>query len=222
MEWTQERLDNLPIGNRNEVIRTIEKYGDNCWWESNDPRTIAVNQLAEEILMVNFSFFHKCVEQSLNRPIRVEEFIMNRESMINEIQTQNSHLLMTCTPPRAITPILIEWWLELRKCYKDFADAEIFQIESANIEDAEDSWHHSKVFTGDKTPSIITYANTKTETITYYEEDAEGNLIIDPITRDLIPITMHNPDILIYRCLPRSTIKDFAERGNSEVLGKRI
>jgi hypothetical protein len=131
-----------------------------------------------------------------------------------------TELVWACTPPWKIIPILIEWWLELRKCYKYYAYAEIFQIESVNVEDDEDSWHNSKVFTGDKTPSMITSANTKTETITYYEEDAEGNPIINPITRAPISVTMHNPGILIYRCLPLSTVKDFEESGNSEVLGK--
>lgn len=131
-------------------------------------------------------------------------------------------LLLNSNPPREIIPTLVEWWLTLRKTDRDYRYAEIFQIESVKVEDPNNLfWHYSSIFVDNKEPvqSMITFASTKIGIIEYYAEDAEGNPISNPKTGDPIQEIMHNPNILIYSCLPISTVETF-ERFN--VIGKRV
>jgi hypothetical protein len=134
-------------------------------------------------------------------------------------------LLINNNPPQEIIPMLIEWWLTHQKRSKDCTYAEIFQIESVKVKDPDDLyWMDTSVFVNlnEATQSMIISASTKTGTIDYYVEDAEGNPVANAITRDPMQETMHSPNILIYRCLPLSTIKYFEKYGLSNLLGKRI
>jgi hypothetical protein len=112
-------------------------------------------------------------------------------------------VLFNCTPPRKIIPLLIEWWLILRKDNNNFRYAEITAIESVNVEDPNDFfWRHSKVFVDNKEPAqnMIISANSKTGIIMYYPEDANGDPFIDSITQRAIRKTMYCHNILIYHC----------------------
>jgi hypothetical protein len=128
-------------------------------------------------------------------------------------------------PPPAILPSLIEWWLILCKTDKDYRAAEIFQIESVEVEDPDDAfWSMSRVFIDNKEPtqSMIISASTKAGTIWYYPEDANGNPCVNPVTRDVVSAELNSQNILIYRCLPSSMVNQAEEEGWSSLLGKRI
>lgn len=126
-------------------------------------------------------------------------------------------------PPREIIPDLIEWWLRLCAQSKDNWYAGMLQIEEVTVSDEDPFWGHTRAFLlGTKTPSMITSANTKTNTLVFYKEDAEGNLIVNPITNECIPDILHSQDIVIYRCLPISTIDNIKNSTTPEMLGTCI
>jgi hypothetical protein len=55
-------------------LEAMEKYGDNQWWLSDDPRERAYHQITETILLMSFSQFHKDTEKLLNRSVFTHEF----------------------------------------------------------------------------------------------------------------------------------------------------
>jgi len=140
--------------------------------------------------------------------------------MINAPTPSAPSLVISSKPPLKMIPKLIEWWLTRYNRYRDYECSEIFQIES--VEEDDPFYNNTIAFTSDKTPSMIVSANTKTKTLVYLPEDTEGNPIIDPTMNKPQLKTVHCESILIYRCLSFSTVKEFEESGNSDVLGKRI
>jgi hypothetical protein len=69
---------------------------------------------------------------------------------------------------------------------------------------------------------MIISASTKAGTIWYCPEDAGGNPYVNPVTRDVVQAELNSPNILIYRCLPRSMVHQAEEDGWSSLLGKRV
>lgn len=69
-EWTVEKLAQCSENGRNNIFKTMEKYGDNKWWEFEDKREMAKWQIFEPILMVDFSDFHEGVESLLETLVR--------------------------------------------------------------------------------------------------------------------------------------------------------
>lgn len=63
-----------PAEKQQRCLEAMEKYGENQWWLSGDPRTRAYYQLSEDFLLMSFSQFHKDVEILLNRPVYTHEF----------------------------------------------------------------------------------------------------------------------------------------------------
>ena len=61
-----------------------EKYGDNKWWESDDPVHLATWQLFEPILMCDFPKFHDGVEKLLDRPVHTHEFGANHAELLHQ------------------------------------------------------------------------------------------------------------------------------------------
>lgn len=140
-------------------------------------------------------------------------------------KNESPSLLINDNPQRTIIPALVEWWLTECKTDKDYRAAEIFQIESVEVEDPDDAfWSMSRVFIDNKEPaqSMIISASSKAGTIWYYPEDANGNPCVNPVTRDVVPAESNSQNILIYRCLPRSMVNQAEEEGWSSLLGKRI
>lgn len=124
-------------------------------------------------------------------------------------------------PPRELIPDLIEWWLCLCAQSKANQYAGMLQIEAVTVTNEDLFRYNTRVFVlGEKTPSMITSADTKTNILAFFKEDAEGNPIINPITNDCIQEIMHSPNILIYRCLPISTIDAIENSTTPDMLGK--
>jgi len=72
--------------NRNNLVESMKKYGDNHWWESDDSITIGMYQLFEPILMVPFDKFHEGLEKLLDRPVWTQEMGINYEGLKEEAQ----------------------------------------------------------------------------------------------------------------------------------------
>ncbi|MFA5173551.1 MAG: hypothetical protein WC438_00030 [Candidatus Pacearchaeota archaeon] len=75
-DLSQENIDNI----RNAML----KYGENYWWESKNPVEIAMYQVFEEILMTDFSLFHKGLEKLVGRPVWTHELGLNIEGIREE------------------------------------------------------------------------------------------------------------------------------------------
>lgn len=81
------------IGVRDEqtmekCLLAMDKYGDNHWWleQKRNPRKFAYYQLKEEILLCDFSVFHKAISGLLGRPVYTHEFGLSSEKLVEEAE----------------------------------------------------------------------------------------------------------------------------------------
>lgn len=89
---TDKDLMKLCGGDMEAVVKvqTVKaKYGDNKWWKSKDSREVALGQLQEEIMVMDFGDFHKAVEEACGRPVWTHEFA-DCQSLIEEIKNRSS------------------------------------------------------------------------------------------------------------------------------------
>ncbi|MDP9676225.1 hypothetical protein J2W97_002220 [Paenibacillus jamilae] len=56
------------------MLRVMDKYGDNRWWLSDDVKRMCYFQLQEDSLLIEFEVLHKGVETLLNRGVQTIEF----------------------------------------------------------------------------------------------------------------------------------------------------
>lgn len=83
--YIRERFGkDLPSKNVDNLRRAMQKYGQNYWWESDDPVQIAMYQIFEEILMVDPDKFHEGLERLLGRPVFTHEMGLNLEGLREE------------------------------------------------------------------------------------------------------------------------------------------
>jgi len=82
--WDENKLSELPEKNRTVVIETINKYDGNLWWESKDLLYVAMFQIFEPVLMVDFSDFHVGLEELLGRPVFTHEMGLNVDGIKQE------------------------------------------------------------------------------------------------------------------------------------------
>ena len=90
-EITQELLD-LCKGNREAAQKVLEvrsKY-DNEWWNSEDPMEVAMGQLNEPTLIMDFRKFHEAIEKALGRPVYTHEFGINADGLKEELAAKKS------------------------------------------------------------------------------------------------------------------------------------
>ena len=78
--------DDLPPANIDKLKNAMQKYGDNFWWESKDPVQVAMYQIFEDILMVDFSTYHEGLETIVGRPVYTHEFGLTVEGLRKEAQ----------------------------------------------------------------------------------------------------------------------------------------
>ena len=76
----------LPRKNMDAIRAAMKKYGNNRWWESKDPETIARYQFFEDIIMSDFRIYHRGLEILVGRPVYVHELALNREGLTREVQ----------------------------------------------------------------------------------------------------------------------------------------
>lgn len=72
--------------NQQKWDETAAKYGDNRWWESNDPRTRAYHQINEPIQMYGFDRFYQDFEALLGRPVWTHEFALCHDELRQEAE----------------------------------------------------------------------------------------------------------------------------------------
>ena len=76
---------NLPQKNINSLKSAMLKYGDNYQWESNNPAQVAMYQIFEDVLMVDFSKFHEGLEKIIGRLVFSHELGLNVEGIRKEV-----------------------------------------------------------------------------------------------------------------------------------------
>lgn len=64
----------VPAEKQQRCLEAMEKYGENQWWLSENPRERAYYQINEGILLMSFSQFHSDIGKLLNRPVYTHEF----------------------------------------------------------------------------------------------------------------------------------------------------
>ena len=72
---SNERWAAVSLGDKKMTFEAIAKYGDNKWWLSEDPKTVARYQMFEPVLLVDFQLFKEGVGQFLGREIYTHDLI---------------------------------------------------------------------------------------------------------------------------------------------------
>jgi hypothetical protein len=80
----EKKMALLPKDNQQAMHNAMEKYGDDHWWLSDEPKIIALHQIFEDCLLVPFALFHKGVEELLERPVWTQEFGINIKALREE------------------------------------------------------------------------------------------------------------------------------------------
>ncbi|MEK6899767.1 MAG: hypothetical protein AABX05_01455, partial [Nanoarchaeota archaeon] len=62
----------------------MAQYGDYKWWRSQDPVEVAMYQIFQEYLLVDFSLFHNGIEKLLDRLVFTHELALNHEGLKEE------------------------------------------------------------------------------------------------------------------------------------------
>jgi hypothetical protein len=65
--------DSVPAENRERMLKAMEKYSGNAWWESKDPVEVAKGQIDEELLLVPYGKFIEGLEGILGRGVMEKE-----------------------------------------------------------------------------------------------------------------------------------------------------
>ncbi|MBR9703760.1 hypothetical protein GOV10_06980 [Candidatus Woesearchaeota archaeon] len=82
------------------VLKVMQSYGDNHWWESDDPITIARHQWCEKrILLVDLTELDEYMSILLGRPFYFPEFVSN-----DNLETEVNLALERHDKGLAITP----------------------------------------------------------------------------------------------------------------------
>ncbi|MDD5193418.1 MAG: hypothetical protein PHF67_02415 [Candidatus Nanoarchaeia archaeon] len=71
---------------RRGFIKTMAKYGDNHWWESENPLVIAKHQIFERKLIVPYDFFMRGLAKLLGRPVGDHELGLNAKGLRKEAE----------------------------------------------------------------------------------------------------------------------------------------
>ena len=83
--YIKERFGkDLPQKNVDNLRTAIQKYGENHWWESEELLQVAMYQIFEDVLMVDFSLYHQGLEKLVGRPVFTHEFALNVEGLREE------------------------------------------------------------------------------------------------------------------------------------------
>lgn len=85
-KYIKERFGYLPQKNVDNLKKSMLKYKDNHWWESNDLVKIATYQIFEDTLIVDFDKFHEGLEKLIGRPIYTHELGLNVEGIREEVK----------------------------------------------------------------------------------------------------------------------------------------
>lgn len=63
---------------KQKCLDVMQKYGDNKWWLSDDPKERAYYQINEDLQLIPFSRFHKDIEVLCDRPVWTHEFVSDK------------------------------------------------------------------------------------------------------------------------------------------------
>ena len=74
----------LPQENVDRLRTAMQGYGDNHWWELKDPIQVAMYQIFEDTLMVDFLLFHMGLKKLVGRPVFTHEMGLNVEGLREE------------------------------------------------------------------------------------------------------------------------------------------
>ena len=69
----------------NSYIAVMDKYGNECWWDSDDPIKIAKFQVQESVLLVPFIKFQDALEIVLKRPVSSSEISFENAALRAEV-----------------------------------------------------------------------------------------------------------------------------------------
>lgn len=80
-----EVLDTLPEEKKEVVLKTMAKYGDNHWWDSDDPIEVAVHQVFEDMFLVDDSLFMEGLAKLLGREVFRHEILFSMDALRKEV-----------------------------------------------------------------------------------------------------------------------------------------
>jgi hypothetical protein len=85
-EYVEDFLDGIDEKQKQRILKTMNKYGNNHWWRSDDSIIIAKHQVFEPVLMVPIDTFTESLEKLLGRPVYTFELADYDEDLKNEAE----------------------------------------------------------------------------------------------------------------------------------------
>ena len=79
-----DNWDKMSKETQDKCKKVMDSYGENKWWESDDPLEIAMYQIFEGTLLVDFPTFHEGLEKLLDRPVWTHEMGINYDGLCEE------------------------------------------------------------------------------------------------------------------------------------------
>ena len=79
-------VKDLPQESVVTIMDTMKKYGDNRWWESNDPVVLAYHQLHEEIMMIELDKLYEGATKICGRDVYSHDLWMDRKNLMKEVE----------------------------------------------------------------------------------------------------------------------------------------
>jgi len=67
-------------------IDVQKKYGDNRWWESNDPLYVIKHQIEEPWQVISFPAYMDMLSEFIDRPLSHLEFAFNYDQVMDEVR----------------------------------------------------------------------------------------------------------------------------------------
>jgi hypothetical protein len=78
--------EDIPVGLFDNLLRTMRKYGDNRWWESNNPVVLAYHQAKERILLISLDQYVEGASKICGRPVFTHDLFGQDPDFLLEIE----------------------------------------------------------------------------------------------------------------------------------------
>lgn len=75
------------------ILKTMQKYGDDRWWENKDERVLAYYQVNEPMLIIPWEIFDRGLQNLLERKITNQEYAFSVNQLKAEAQIKFKELI---------------------------------------------------------------------------------------------------------------------------------
>ncbi|MBO5178981.1 MAG: hypothetical protein J6B87_01350 [Clostridia bacterium] len=77
---------NVPTKHEDAYVAVMDKYGNEHWWNSDDPAKVAKYQMNESVLLVPFIKLQNSLESVLKRTVSPNEIHYDNDALRAEVE----------------------------------------------------------------------------------------------------------------------------------------